>query len=44
MRIASWGTNTPGVNGTVSVTCTIEVAGGTPAAAGLRTLQASLAR
>jgi hypothetical protein len=44
MRIASWGTGTPAVNGTVSVTCTMDVAAGTTAAAGLQTLQASLSR
>ena len=44
MRIASWGTNTPGVNGTVSVTCTLEVATGTHAAAGLQAFQANLSR
>ena len=44
MRIASWGTGTPAVNGTVSVTCTIEVTSGTPAASGLRALQANLNR
>jgi hypothetical protein len=44
MRIASWGTNTPAVNGTVAVTCTLEVATGTAAAAGMHALQAKLGR
>jgi hypothetical protein len=44
MRIASWGTGTPAVNGTVSVTCTMDVATGTTASSGLQTLQANLSR
>jgi hypothetical protein len=44
LRIASWGTGTPPVNGTVSVTCTLEVASGTQAATGMRALEASMAR